>query len=262
VCDLSGNLLTELPSTVGMLGSLRVLFLQQNRLMELPRSFAQLPALENLSLTGNRVDIFPQHAMASLRQLKTLTYAENRLKAWGGSPDNQDKHDESEEPVHKNEATSGVFGVMTAIEYLDLNDNALVQLPASGWAALTVLVELRLSHNKLTHVPTALGSLPSLQRLDLSHNKLSKLPPELFSHSHLVRLDLRGNSLHKLPSTLGSAAPLESLFLQKNPPLLSLPETLAGLKRLTWLEIDKACFLALSPAQLAFCESLATFSAE
>ncbi|GLD97815.1 hypothetical protein PINS_up006512 [Pythium insidiosum] len=258
-----------------MLASLRVLLLRQNALIQLPSTFGDLVRLENLALSGNRIDVFPQAVLNKLSTLKSLTYAENRLKYWRSSdnqelsetnkPSNQAKSAEPEdanEEEEDEEDEAGFFGVLV-LEYLDFAENALPRLPTGSlWRRLDRLVELRLHHNKLVRLPNGLTSLAALQRLDVSHNKLVRLPTQMHKLHALQRLDLSTNALVALPPSLAQCARLETLLLVKNPKLRELPDALLECKSLRWLEIDKSCFLAMPESHLAFCESLPLFGAE
>ncbi|KAJ0406722.1 hypothetical protein P43SY_004547 [Pythium insidiosum] len=278
-CNLSGNVLRDLPPHFGMLSSLRVLLLRQNALTQLPPTFGDLVALENLALSGNRIDVFPQGTLNQLYNLKSLTYAENRLKYWRPGENqelvetkdsqdamkaasNQEDDNEMDETTTPETDEAGFFG-LTKMEFLDFSENVLPRLPlGSLWRRLDELVELRLHHNKLVRLPEGLTSLVKLQRLDLSHNKLVRLPAKIGKLQALQRLDLSTNALIALPSSLAQCSRLDTLFLVKNPKLRELPDSLLDSKSLRWLEIDKSCFLAMPESHLAFCESLPLFGAE
>ena len=60
---------------------------------------------------------------------------------------------------------------------------------------LVGLLELDLSHNRVTQLAAEVGHLENLAVLDLSCNQLTEVPGELARLENLVRLDLRGNPL-------------------------------------------------------------------
>lgn len=63
---------------------------------------------------------------------------------------------------------------------------------------LTLLEELTLSNNKMTHLSLSITNLTKLQRLALTHNLLTQLPDQLTSLTQLRLLDLTNNPLaHK-----------------------------------------------------------------
>jgi hypothetical protein len=53
-----------------------------------------------------------------------------------------------------------------------------------------VLAELGLSHNKLTSLPTSLGTLTSLSYFEAKNNRLRSIPTEVGSLIYLVTLDV------------------------------------------------------------------------
>ncbi|CAO3590356.1 unnamed protein product [Absidia cylindrospora] len=64
------------------------------------------------------------------------------------------------------------------------------------------LVELDISRNKLTSLPTEITSLSHLRTLNASSNLLTHLPPELYHLIHLQVLNLSQNQLHTIPDQL------------------------------------------------------------
>ena len=79
------------------------------------------------------------------------------------------------------------------------------------------LHEIYLNSNRLTQVPSAIGTLRQLRFLDLSHNQLTELPPELGMCVFLETLILFDNELRTLPNELGSLSQLEMLGIEGNP---------------------------------------------
>ena len=62
-------------------------------------------------------------------------------------------------------------------------------------SSLKTVLELDLSKNQLTELPTSFGELVQLQRLDLYDNKLSDLPLSFVGLERLEWLDLSKNPL-------------------------------------------------------------------
>ena len=79
------------------------------------------------------------------------------------------------------------------------------------------LDKLYFNHNKLIHLPAAIGRLKNLTHLDLSNNQLSELPPEIGMLVKLKTLYLFDNNLHSLPYEMGSLYHLETLGIEGNP---------------------------------------------
>jgi Leucine rich repeat len=75
---------------------------------------------------------------------------------------------------------------------------------------------LNSTNNKLTQLPTTIGSLTNLKKLYLHTNKLTQLPSTIGSLTNLQSLNLDNNQLTQLPSTIGSLINLECLYLDNN----------------------------------------------
>ena len=90
----------------------------------------------------------------------------------------------------------------------------------------------KLSQQKLSEFPTRLYDLKSVLRtLDLSENKLSTIPSEIGSFEQLKHLKLSKNRLASLPDSIGRLGKLESLSVCDNL-LKSLPQSVAQLSHL------------------------------
>lgn len=261
VCNLSRNALRELPEHFGALPALQTLFLQSNCVMTLPASFVQLQTLEHLTLNGNKIDIFPQEAFRKLRNLRSLTFTENRLKHWSQDTSGDEPAGEQSVLAESSSLLNGLFG-LHALEFLDFSDNVLKSVPSDGWQHLLALLELKLSHNKLSQLPPGIEKLRNLQQLDLSYNKLTFVPPQLVKLPQLVKIDLQSNALEELPGNMEECIALERLYIAKNSPLEALPESMCKLTSIKLLQMDKKCFLGLEGELIAFCERLETFITE
>ena len=87
------------------------------------------------------------------------------------------------------------------LQLLDLSDNQLMSLPrnSSGWLPKSI-VELRLSHNKLEHLPiSAFLGLARLAQLYVNNNRLSSIFAQTFASCPLLEvLDLSFNRLNAI----------------------------------------------------------------
>ena len=109
--------------------------------------------------------------------------------------------------------------------------------PLDEWYGVTAdasgrVTELRLSDNGLTgSIPTALGSLVTLQWLDLSLNELSgTIPSALQSLGDLFFLSLSTNELEgSVPAWLGDMSSLLALYLSGNELTGGVPDELGNL---------------------------------
>ena len=105
------------------------------------------------------------------------------------------------------------------------------ELPAVAWSSLGELLELDLSDNRLSSLPSdGLRALRSLRVLRLARQRgpngervLTELPDALGGLPRLEELDVRGNALTELPAGLADGA-LRALHAADNPLLLRLPD--------------------------------------
>lgn len=104
-----------------------------------------------------------------------------------------------------------------AAEKADLSNQGLVSVSQDIFDR-TELVELNLSHNRLTGaIPAEIRKLSKLRTLDLSDNAMTGLPAEVGQLKDLRTLDLSNNQLTGLPMELGALTSLETLDLRGNP---------------------------------------------
>ena len=113
--------------------------------------------------------------------------------------------------------------------------NELVGIPASV-LQLPSLVELNLSHNQLSYLPTV-SEWASLVHLDVSYNLLTSLPSNAYA-PYLQTLNLSNNNLSCVPLCIASFRSLSSLDLSYNDKILSLPVEMGRLTKLTILLLE------------------------
>ena len=120
---------------------------------------------------------------------------------------------------------------LPAVRALLLSQNLIGELPAVAWSSLGELLELDLSDNRLSSLPSdGLRALRSLRVLRLARQRgpkgeriLTELPDALGGLPRLEELDVRGNALTELPAGLADGA-LRALHAADNPLLLRLPD--------------------------------------
>lgn len=107
-------------------------------------------------------------------------------------------------------------------------------------ACLRSLVELDVSFNNLTYLPTNIGyELPNLQRICIQYNKIRSLPTSICEMYSLRHLDARFNELRGLPAAIGKLTNLEFLNLSSNfSDLTELPDTFGDLINLKELDLS------------------------
>ncbi|XP_068718826.1 uncharacterized protein [Montipora capricornis] len=76
--DVSHNLLTKLPESIGYLFHLKTLLLNNNMLQELPNTFSLLARLEKVDLSHNQLKCLPQ-SMGMMESLQSVNVSYNEL---------------------------------------------------------------------------------------------------------------------------------------------------------------------------------------
>ena len=115
---------------------------------------------------------------------------------------------------------SDVFN-FPSIERLDLSFNFISSLDEDSFVFISSdSVELDMSNNQLSHLPTEIFSFSKYRHISLANNSLTSLPNEAFSkQENLQHLDLSGNLLDssELKPTLFAETPkLLELYLHNN----------------------------------------------
>ncbi|XP_024960075.1 plant intracellular Ras-group-related LRR protein 6 isoform X2 [Cynara cardunculus var. scolymus] len=113
-----------------------------------------------------------------------------------------------------------------------------------------MLSVLNISHNKLSHLPAAIGELKSLKALDVSYNLLHEIPEEVGSAASLIKFDCSSNQLKNLPCSLGNCLDLSDLKASNNC-LTSLPEDLGNCSKLSKLDVEGNKLTVLSEKSVA-----------
>jgi|GEM_PF-4477279 hypothetical protein len=99
---------------------------------------------------------------------------------------------------------------------VDMRSRGLTEISRDVWKYGHLKI-LRLSHNRIAHLPPEIGELEDLEELDLSDNQLTHLPPEIGKLKNLEELDLSDNQLTHLPPEIGKLKKLKYLHLGGNP---------------------------------------------
>lgn len=189
VLDLSRNHLTELtPSTLGDCQAVQILSVKENRLMSFtgvncPRlmfldlsrnhlrnltslALSFTPRLVELDLTFNELLFLEPTTFDSLKNLRTLKMASNKLGM---------------ELFYKEEYMLSLSGLVS-LEELDLANSSLPDFPQYLIQGTTQLRSLNLRDNLITFVESGvLEQMSELERLDLSGNLFEEITPNQFS---------------------------------------------------------------------------------
>ncbi|KAL8950261.1 MAG: hypothetical protein Q9222_003705 [Ikaeria aurantiellina] len=128
------------------------------------------------------------------------------------------------------------FSLATKLTVLDLSNNCLEQLEHAELDKLQNLVSIKLSNNKLRHLPVYFNSYKSLRSLNISSNYLETFPDFLSDLKSLVDLDISFNAIRALPK-IGQLATLERLWATNNRLGGSFPEQFKDLKNIKEVDI-------------------------
>lgn len=107
------------------------------------------------------------------------------------------------------------FSQATRLTVLDISNNCLEQLEHAELQNLQYLVSIKLSNNKLKHLPSYFSQFKSLRSLNVSSNYLDALPDFLCDLQSLVDLDISFNNISALPK-IGHLKTLERLWATNN----------------------------------------------
>lgn len=197
--------LETLPSEIGNLTNLRILWLEQNNLTGLPPEIGNLNNLEILWLDNNPLIGLPTE-IGNLTNLKALWLQETDLQ---------------ELPTE--------IGNLTNLQELYLGSTAVSTLPPEI-GNLTNLEWLYVSSPKLSELPPEIGNLTNLRVLSIgvgmTHNiyysglprssPLNELPAEIYNLTNLTRLTVAGTEISSLSSEIGNLEQLCFLDIRSN----------------------------------------------
>jgi leucine-rich repeat protein SHOC2 len=108
------------------------------------------------------------------------------------------------------------------LKRLDLRHNKLEGDVPLVIYQLSSLMELYMTHNKLTRLMSGLGNLRNLVHLDFSQNKLTEVPSELGELKALQKLMLKSNHLTSIPEAISDCTSLSILDLRYFPSAVSV----------------------------------------
>ena len=236
--DLGSNRLNgEIPTELGDLSNLRLLFINDNNLTgALPQGLTGLSGLESFRFHNNSGLCAP---IAEAFQ----TWLHGIAEIYGSSCAPEDSLEDREALVQLYNALDG--------ENWNNNANWLTELPIRQWHGVTNdasgrVTRLLLELNGLAgEIPGELGSLSNLKRLELGNNDLiGEIPRELGNLSDLETLLLGSNNptagglTGGIPKELGSLSSLKRLELGMNRITGEIPAELGNLTSLETLLLD------------------------
>ncbi|XP_041976425.1 protein phosphatase PHLPP-like protein isoform X2 [Aricia agestis] len=238
--DLSDNKISELPKEICKLTQLEELYISNNEIQSVEWAL-RLPRLRTLVANQNLIKQFVPAATMVLGEeykdssapLTNVDLRHNKLK--GSIILGNYEHLVSLD-VSYNAVEVLVLSALRSLRELHAAHNAIQHLAVHG-AALRVLraphnrieslttsvppinlVEIDLSHNRLTALPQWLSGCSDLTKLYACNNQLASLPDHLFCSelSSLSHLHLAHNKISNFPSMPRLRSPLKELLLHDN----------------------------------------------
>ena len=211
--DTEALSISELPPGVRFLTKLTTFYLRKRGLTHLPVGIWKLQNLVHLYLSKNKLKGLPK-GIGGLTKLTTLALHRNSL-----------------------EALPEDLGGLISLRDLYLSNNGIRDLP-EGMSNLKSLKDLDLQRNQLSVIPSAIFHLTTLEFLNLGENIIERLPPEIGKLTNLKDLVLFINRLKDLPIEIIQLVRLNTLCVEKNPQLKSLPFSLSDFPKLRKLSIN------------------------
>ncbi|XP_016449272.1 LRR receptor-like serine/threonine-protein kinase HSL2 [Nicotiana tabacum] len=209
---------SPLPSSIGRLGKLRILYARfANLIGNIPDSIKDLKSIQNFDVAiNNLTGKIPE----SIGELKTVEQIELFQNKFSGELPN-------------------TFSGLVSLFRFDASQNNLTGKIPDSLARLP-LVSLNLNDNNLEgEIPESLALNPNLTQFKLFNNKFSgTLPQDFGMSSDLDEFDVSGNNLEgSLPPNLCSRKKLRILNLFDNRFSGSVPESYGECNSLTYVRI-------------------------
>ncbi|MEY4936407.1 MAG: hypothetical protein RIS64_2766 [Bacteroidota bacterium] len=256
---LSGTL----PTSMGNMTSLKVIFLPNNQLTgAIPTQFGNLTALVMLYLHKNQLTGSLPTELGNLTNLREFGVSENTLQ--GSIPASLGNLTNlTRLYLSRNQLTGAIpttLRTMIALNDLYLDNNQLSDTIPSGLSQLSGLKNLFLGNNNLSGtIPTTFGRLSALQYLLLDNNNLSgTVPDSLGNLSQLQALGLDSNQLvGKIPVSFQRLTNLQLLHFHGNridsvPSLANLPLRADTITSVSGVSVTNQRGLRVQQNQLTF----------
>ncbi|XP_068128877.1 keratocan isoform X2 [Hyperolius riggenbachi] len=180
--------------------NLLYLFLEDNELGAIP---APLPSsLEQVRLARNKISKIPEGVFSNLENLTLLDLHHNKLTDGSFQADAfRGLKNLIQLNVAKNSLKKMPSGIPSNTVQLYLDNNNIEAIPNNYFNNVPKIAFLRLNYNKLsdTGVPANIFNISSMLDLQLSYNELSSVPTV---NGHLERLHLDHNKIKNINGTL------------------------------------------------------------
>ena len=202
--DLFGNSIQEIPDWFFQFKKLEHISLRSNLLKELPTIVFTIENIKYLNLSDNQIREIKGHYFRNLIDIEKVDISYNQISSLPTEKIEYPKCKILNIKGNRLEKFPTAIGDAYTLEKLDLSENKISSIDDDVFDILGNLVELDLSFNELTYLPTSIGKLTKLKRLNLSGNKISSLPKEFENLTSLEFLDFDSNPIGRVPIEISS----------------------------------------------------------
>lgn len=197
--DLFGNSISIIPDWFYEFKNLENLSLKSNNFKQLPIIIFTIENLNSLNLSENQINKITDHYFSSLMCIEKVDLSYNNISFISNDRISYSKCRILNLKGNKLENFPIPISDCHNLEKLDLSENSISEIDDDIFENLENLVELNLSFNNLTYLPTSIGKLKKLKRLILSGNKINHLPKEFENLVSLEYLDFDNNPIGNVP---------------------------------------------------------------
>lgn len=246
--DLSGQNLTSISDSIGLLANLVELNLGRNKLTSLPISVGELRKLDVLNISNNNFTELPA-AIREMVHLDVLNISNNPIKelderAFSGLNNLKELRMDF---VKVSALPTSLASCLTLATF-SAEGNNLKALPAF-FGNLKLLKHINVNKNDITVLADIIFMLPDLETLTVSANELRGLPDGI-GGSKLKTLEADSNGIDEIPTSIGDCKNLERLSMVHNR-LKTLPIEIGRCKNLGFLDISGNDLTSLPVKELA-----------
>ncbi|XP_065069918.1 leucine-rich repeat-containing protein 40-like isoform X2 [Rhopilema esculentum] len=238
--DLTNNCLSILPFTVGNMENLKTLSLDGNPLRGIRRDVVAKGTQAVLAFLKSRIPLPDQEKSNDGAANKVQNEINDNTISLGG-PIDLHKATSTRKIEYSKKATSipeSCFVADVPISVVDFSKNLLSDVPIRLSTYADTLVDLSLSSNKITTIPSELAALQKLTFLDLGNNMISEIPEECKSWQCLSQITISSNRFKEVPKLLYEIGTLETILASSNQIIEIDVDGLKKLQRISTLDLS------------------------